>query len=152
MFCPKCGTKNADDAHFCCKCGNSLSLKYPEQPVSRPMQERAETTRQKPKTQFVLLGILFAFILIAAAAVFIIRGANENSLLSNVTTTIADGSEDDVTAYYDQYLPVSYADGGYMKECHYGKQTDHHKQCLAVPATISEHCQWQIKSLQIIQI
>lgn len=119
MFCPKCGTKNADDARFCCKCGNSLSLEYLEQPTSRPMQETAETTRHKPKIQFVLLGILFALILIVVAVVFIIRSANENSLLSSVTTTIADGSEDDVTAYYDQYLPISYADGGYMKECHY---------------------------------
>lgn len=119
MFCPKCGTKNADDAHFCCKCGNSLSLEYQEQPVSQPTQRAAETARHKSKALFILLGVLFALIVIAVAAVFIIRGANESSLLSNVTTTIADGSEDDVAAYYDQYLPVSYADGGYMKECHY---------------------------------
>ena len=119
MFCPKCGTKNADDAHFCCKCGNSLSLEYQEPPVSQPTQRAAETARHKPKALFILLGVLFALIVIAVAAVFIIRGAKESSLLSNVTTTIADGSEDDVVAYYDQYLPVSYADGGYMKECHY---------------------------------
>ena len=112
MFCPKCGTKNAEDAHFCCKCGNSLSLEYQEPPASQPTQRVAETARHKPKALFILLGVLFALIVIAVAAVFIIRGANESSLLSNVTTTIADGSEDDVVAYYDQYLPVSYADGG----------------------------------------
>lgn len=24
MFCPKCGTKNIDEARFCVACGNSL--------------------------------------------------------------------------------------------------------------------------------
>lgn len=119
MFCPRCGAKNLDDARFCCKCGNSLSPEHLAQPLSQSTQRAAETAQHKSKALLTLLGILLGIVLIIVVAILIIRGANENRLLSSVTTTISDGSGDDIAAYYDQYLPVSYADGGYTQGCHY---------------------------------
>ena len=116
MFCPKCGTKNTDDARFCCNCGNSLSLEYPNRPVS-PVTN-VPPTHHKSKGLFVVGGIIFLAV-IASALIFGIRATNENQLLQNVTTTISDNSDDDLAAYYDQHLPIAYADGGYMKECRY---------------------------------
>ncbi len=38
MFCPKCGTRNEEEARFCVSCGNSLASQggFQPQPAARP--------------------------------------------------------------------------------------------------------------------
>ena len=38
MFCPECGTRNADGAGFCEKCGARLN-QHEEAPLSRPQKK-----------------------------------------------------------------------------------------------------------------
>lgn len=37
MFCPKCGTKNVDEAKFCCACGNPFPTASVTPPQAKPV-------------------------------------------------------------------------------------------------------------------
>jgi zinc-ribbon domain len=63
MFCPKCGTQNADEAHFCLNCGYNLSLipaaagtvsgqPQPVMPVWNPVMPRGGTAIVRSPWQF----------------------------------------------------------------------------------------------------
>lgn len=54
MYCPKCGTKNAENALFCENCGNSLSESIENKSPS--------TGKNKPSIILVVLGYIFAIL------------------------------------------------------------------------------------------
>lgn len=76
MFCPKCGTKALDGAGFCQKCGTKLIADAsaqsatpnpvsPTQPAGKP--SAAVPKKKKPKKLLIILGAVFALIVILIA-------------------------------------------------------------------------------------
>ena len=76
MFCPKCGTKALDGAGFCQKCGTKLiadasaqpatpNPANPTQPAGKP--SAAVPKKRKPKKLLIILGAVFALIMILIA-------------------------------------------------------------------------------------
>ena len=67
MYCNKCGTKNADDAGFCSKCGASLqgepSFSKSESPsgVGTTQKQEVKLSATQKKVVFSWLGMLVAF-------------------------------------------------------------------------------------------
>ena len=58
MYCPKCGTENADDAVFCTKCGNRLKTE-----LSQITEKNIDVEEQqlKQKIMGTLIGMAFSF-------------------------------------------------------------------------------------------
>ncbi len=50
MFCPKCGTKNADEAKFCVECGATLPS-HPQASTAAPQASPAPQPTSAPKPQ-----------------------------------------------------------------------------------------------------
>jgi hypothetical protein len=86
MYCPKCGTQNADDASFCRGCGANVSLvsqaltgRMPE-PVSGGMRGTADKHRreQSPNLTYALVktfvGIAFVLVALSVRDVHQIAG------------------------------------------------------------------------------
>lgn len=48
MFCPKCGTKNADSAKFCFSCGNPMPTFAPIEKVEEPVEASVEAPAPAP--------------------------------------------------------------------------------------------------------
>lgn len=77
MFCHKCGTQIADGVDFCHKCGTKLITDSSAQPPAfnsvEPAQSESKTPaavpkKKKPKKSWIVLGIVFALIVILIAA------------------------------------------------------------------------------------
>lgn len=62
--CSNCGTKNEDEARFCCNCGSSLNSNANSQQFS---QKDNSTNMEKPKnkTKLICFGIIIVIVLIA---------------------------------------------------------------------------------------
>lgn len=58
MFCPECGTRNADGAGFCEKCGARLN-QHEEAPLSRPQKKEKKAWEKKDKILLVELAGTF---------------------------------------------------------------------------------------------
>lgn len=63
MFCPECGTRNADGAGFCEKCGARLN-QHEEAPLSRPQKKEKKAWEKKDKILLVELAVLLVSIVI----------------------------------------------------------------------------------------
>ena len=50
MFCPNCGTQNADGAKFCSGCGAPLGAQQPQQQYQQPQQPQQQY--QQPRQQY----------------------------------------------------------------------------------------------------
>ncbi|MBR5743626.1 MAG: zinc-ribbon domain-containing protein [Clostridia bacterium] len=74
MFCPKCGTVNADGAKFCLKCGASLipeEAKPAEAPAEeKPVSEKPALESKWPKLFWILSGAGFALGLLSGIIIF----------------------------------------------------------------------------------
>lgn len=64
MYCPKCGTENADDAIFCSKCGNKLVTVTSEEPTQTE-NKKAPDKETKSKMIGTLIGMAMGFVLFA---------------------------------------------------------------------------------------
>lgn len=77
MFCPNCGTPNADSSRFCQRCGSTLPVNQPPTP---PLQF---AVTPPPRSRSGLWLALLVFLAIAIVAVTAIVVANQNGLFGS---------------------------------------------------------------------
>lgn len=61
MYCPNCGTQNANDAKFCTSCGKSLIRNAQDSHESKKIQMRCKEAGQRELVK-KLLSLIIAFI------------------------------------------------------------------------------------------
>jgi NAD(P)-dependent dehydrogenase (short-subunit alcohol dehydrogenase family) len=71
-FCPSCGTKNADEARFCEKCGGPLAAAQPQTPASADVQQAAEQVSQAVSSAGRAVGRLNPVLLIGAGIAIVV--------------------------------------------------------------------------------
>lgn len=62
MYCPKCGTQNADDAMYCSNCGNKLVSETKEE-AAQTENKNAPDKETKSKMIGSLIGMAICFVL-----------------------------------------------------------------------------------------
>lgn len=96
MFCPKCGSKVPDGADTCQKCNTKLVVE--SQATAQPQSD--SVSKKKPKKWLIILGAIFALILIlfiANAGKLAERGEqakrDEEYIKSKQQETVATGEQ-----------------------------------------------------------
>ena len=82
MFCQKCGTENKDDASFCSKCGNNLSIKHERKGITGKLGKMGILGFRSGKTWKMGLAFIGYFFIIIA-----ILGASSPSPTQNSAST-----------------------------------------------------------------
>ena len=96
MFCPNCGTQNADGAKFCAKCGGALQSAAPvnQQPVSEqpiPAQKRGRTygpQERKKANRLCILSLILGIVIPLAACILFWVVENAGSIPSYFVITM----------------------------------------------------------------
>jgi hypothetical protein len=65
MYCPNCGTPNADGSKFCAKCGKAMPIGTAQPPAASAPQPATQTSPRRQNRTWIVVGI----IVVAAIAV-----------------------------------------------------------------------------------